>query len=104
MGFHIFPHLFLICLPDRCQTTIPCMEKHKTKNQSFISSLVLFRNIPRRLALIMPQACAEAQGGTCPWDRSAVSRGSQKAQRVCSGHRLSDGAALCLCKPDDSGW
>lgn len=30
-GFHIFPHLFLICSLDRCQTTIPCMEKHKTK-------------------------------------------------------------------------
>lgn len=31
MGFHIFPHLFLICSLDRCQTTIPRMEKHKTK-------------------------------------------------------------------------
>lgn len=34
-GFHIFPHLFLICSLDRCQTTIPRMEKHKTKYKAF---------------------------------------------------------------------
>lgn len=35
MGFHISPHLFLIWSLDRCQTTIPCMEKHKTKYKTF---------------------------------------------------------------------
>jgi len=35
MGFHIFPHLFLICSLDRCQTTIPHTEKNKTKYKAF---------------------------------------------------------------------
>lgn len=57
MGFHIFPHLFLICSLDRCQTTIPRMEKHKTKYKALYLLWFYSETFTRAWLCSCPSVC-----------------------------------------------
>lgn len=100
-GLHIFPHLLLICSLDRCQTTIPRMEKHKTKYKAVYFLWFYSAAFPGAWLCPCPRRVWSR------WDRLlSVSRvcTARPREEVARAPTASDQAALSLCKPDDSGW
>lgn len=71
--------------------------KTQNKIQSLISPLVLFRNIPQSLGLLMPQTGVEVQRGTCP-KTDLLSGGfpQQGPEKGWLGHRLYLMEQLCV--------